>query len=326
MRFSREAQMSRLCKLVVMVALLCSVSPLPADENDKELRQQRQLAQKERQAQRTERNREISEARKMFSQQARMAKTQNQQRLKELDTEFELQQVELRAAHDIRTTEAEAEYQAKLSGMFLKPGFSFDRQAVERMQQEARSYADAVFALKKSAAEELHKARIASEERKNALLTDSDEALLGQAASLGLTRKYQPILATPIGEGLTDKEQKWNDRETREVEKLEAHNLKMLREYSNGERLRIWEIDVLKEDFKLDWDEKAELQALDGEQNLLSAMMMQPASGAQEEMQGMMSKIAEIGKQRKLITIKYRKIREHNRIRRRQQKKQILDG
>lgn len=317
--------MSRLFNLLVTAALLGTLTPVLAVE-DKELRQQRQLAQKERQAERSERTREISQARKIFREQASMAKTQNQQRLKELDTEFELEQVELRAAHDIRITEAEAEYQARLSGMFLKPGFSFDQQAMEQMQQEAKSYADAVFTLKKSSAEELHNARIVSAERKNALLTESDKALLGQAASLGLTRNYEPILATPLGDGLTGSEQRWNDKQTREVEKLEAHNRKMLREYTNGERLRTWEIAVLKEDFKLDWEEQAELHALDGEQNLLSAMMMQPSQGAQEEMQALMSKIAEIGKQRKLININYRKIREQNRIRRRQQKKQILDA
>lgn len=317
--------MSGLFNLLVMATLVCTLSPALADES-RELRQQRQLAQKERQAQRTERTREISHARKAFSEQARMAKTQNQQRLREIDSEFELQRVELRAEHDVKIVEAEADYQARLSGMFMKSGFSFDQQAMEQMQAEAKSYADALFALKRASAEELHRAQIAIEERKNTLLTNSDKALLSQAASLGLTRKYGPLLATPIGDALTASEQRWNDKETREVEKLEAHNLKMLREYRNGERLRTWEIAVIKEDFKLDWEEQAELHALDGEQNLLSAMMMQPAQGAQEEMQALMSKIAEIGKQRKLITIKYRKIREQNRIRRRQQKKQILDG
>lgn len=317
--------MPRIFHLFIAIPLLFALTPALADDS-KELRKQQQAAQKERQAEKKERSGEINDARKDFRELARAMKSDYQQQVKELSTEFELQRVDLRANHDIKITEAEAEFQKRQSDMLMKTGFNFDQQTIERIQAEGKAYADKLFALKRESAEELHGARIANEERKNELLTKRDQLLLAEAGSLGLTREYPPILATPIGDTLTRNEEKWNEREAKEVRKLQEHNGKILSEFRNGEKLRKWEIQVLNEDFKLTWDEKSELDALDSEQNFFSTLMMQPIQGGKTDPQAYMSKITEINKNKKLINIKYRKIREQNRIKRREEKKEILDG
>ena len=266
---------------------------------------------------RPHRSREINDARKDFRELARENKTDYQQQMKDLDTEFELQRVDLQANHDMKIAEAEAEYQKKLSDMLIKTGFSFDQQDIERMQAEGKAYADKLFALKRASAKEMHK---------NELLTKRDQLLLDEATSLGLSDEYAPILATPIGDSLTRSEKKWNEREVKEVHKLKEHNSKILSEFRNGEKLRKWEIEVLNEDFKLTWDEKSELEALDSEQNFFSALMIQPIQGGKTDPQAYMSKITEINKNKKLINIKYRKIRQQNRIKRREKKKEIIGG
>ena len=87
----------------------------------------------------------------------------------------------------------------------------------------------------------MHEALVVNEERKNALLTARDQRALDEAASLGLTDTYAPILATPIGDGLTKQEKRWNDREKKEVVKIEERNRRTLREFRNGAKLRKWE-------------------------------------------------------------------------------------
>lgn len=319
--------MPRTSYLLIAIPLMFALALAPALADDsKELRKQQQAAQKERQSEKKERGREINDARRDFRELAREMKTDYQQQIKELDMEFELQRVDLQANHDIKIAEAEAEYQKRLSDMLMKTGFSFDQQGIERMQTEGKAYADKLFSLKRESAKELHEAHIANEARKNELLTKRDQLLLDEAASLGLAKEYAPILATPIGDILTRSEEKWNEREAKQVIKLKKHNSKILREFRNGKNLRKWEIQVLNEDFKLTWDEKSELEALDSEQNLFSTLMMQPAQGGEADPQAFMSKIAEINKNKKLINIKYRKIRDQNRIKRRKAEKEILDG
>jgi hypothetical protein len=316
--------MPRIPHLLIAIPLLFALAPAMADDA-KELLKQQQAAHEERQAEKKERGTEVNDARKEFRELAREMKSDSQQQIKDLDTEFELQRVDLQASHDMKIAEAEAEFQKRQSDMLMQTGFNFDQQSIERMQAEGKAYADKLFALKRESAEEMHKARIANEERKNELLTKRDQLLLAEADSLGLTGEYRPILATPIGDALTRNEEKWNEREAKEVRKIQEHNSKMLSEFRNGEKLRKWEIQVLNEDFKLTWDEKAEQAALDSEQNLFSTLMMQPSQGDADP-QAFMSKIAEINKNKKLIDIKYRKIREQNRIKRREQKKEILGG
>jgi len=316
--------MSRILYLPLLALALALLADSAIATESKELRTQRQVAQKERQVQKNERNSEINEATRAFREYTRELKVDYQEQVKELDTDFELRRVDLKADHDVRIAGAEAEYQKKLSSLFMRPGGEFDEQAMERMQAEGKAFADEQFALRRQSAEEFHRERIVSEERKNALLTEADQMALDEASSLGLTRKYPPILATPIGDGLTEQEQRWNTREKKEVVKLEKRNRKTVGAFRNGGKLRKWEIEKLNEDFKLTWDEKAELHALDSQQLFYNAMFMQAAQGGKIDQQDFMAKLAEINEQKKLISIEYRKIRDQNRIKRRKEKKAIL--
>lgn len=308
---------------LLALALLSLLNPATADDS-KELRKQRQAAQKERQSQKSERSKEISEGTRDFREYVRDLKMDYQEQVKEVDTEFELQRVELKADHDARVAGAEAEYQKKLSSLFMRPGVEFNDQAIKQMQAEGKAFADELFALKKQSAEELHREQIAKEERENTLLSEADRMALDEASSLGLTGKYSPILATPIGDGLTKEEERWNERERKEVVKLEDRNKKTISKFRNGEKLRKWEIGNLNEDFKLTWDEKAELHALDSQQLFYNAMFMQAAQGGQVDQQKLMAEMAEINEKKKLIKIGYRKVRDKNRITRREEKKAIL--
>jgi len=311
--------------LALLLALSFTSNAVLADD-DKELRKQRQAAHKERSLQKKERSQEINDAKKAFKEYARELKKESKEAAKELDTEFKLRRVELEAEHDAKVAEAEAEYQKRLMGLFMTPGVKFDEQALARMQEEGKSYSDELFALQKQSAEALHQEQISNEQKKNELLTERDRQALAKASELGLTREYAPILAAPIGDGLTKREEKWNAKEQQEVVKLQERNRKMLREFRNGERLRSWEIQNLNADFKLTWDEKAELHALDSQQLFFNAVIMQAAAGGQIDQQGFMTKITEINKQKKLINIEYKKIRDQNRIKRRKEKKEITEG
>ncbi len=107
----------------------------------------------------------------------------------------------------------------------MRPGVEFDEQTIERRQAEGRAFADELF------------------------------------APLGRAKEYAPILATPIGDGLTKQEERWNEREKKEGVKLEERQRRTVSESRIGEKLRKWEIDKMDEDFKLIRDEKAELLA-----------------------------------------------------------------
>jgi len=206
----------------------------------------------------------------------------------------------------------------------MNPGVEFTDQTVQQMQAEAKSFADALFTLKRQSAEELQGELIANEERKNALLSEGDRMALEEAASLGLTVEYAPILASPIGDGLTRQEERWNDREKKEVVKLEKRNRKTLSEFRNGGKLRQWEIGNLNEDFKLTWYEKAELHALESERIFYHTLFMQAAQGEQVDRQKVMAQMTELNEKTRLINIEYRMIRDKNRITSREEKKAIL--
>ena len=292
----------------------------------KELRKQRQEAQRERQTQKNERNKANNEATRAFRDYVRDLKTQYQEQVKALDIEFELRRVELKADHDARVARAEAEYQKKLSSLFMTPGTEVKEQTIEQLQADGKKYADELFALRKRAAEELHRESIAKEERESVLLAERDQMAMQEAADLGLTQRYAPILATPLGDGFTKQEERWTEQEKKEVAKLEQRNSKLLGEFRNGESLRKWEIENLNEDFKLTWDEKAKLHELDSEQIFYNTMFMQVGAGQQFDQQEFMAKLAEINEQKKLIKIETRKTNDKNKIKRREQRKKILDA
>lgn len=164
---------------------------------------------------------------------------------------------------------------------------------------------------------------MAVEEQKHARLKEMDEKAIDQAASLGLTKEYPPILATPIGDELTRSEKQWNEREQKEVEKIRERNLQTVSEFMNGEKLREWERGNLDEDFKLTWDEKSELQKLETQQAFFNTLIMQSAQEEKVDQQHMMDQFAELAKDTKLIKIKYDQIRKTNEIKRREEKKKL---
>jgi hypothetical protein len=97
-----------------------------------------------------------------------------------------------------------------------------------------------------------------------------------------------------------------------------------LKEFRNGEKLRAWERKNLDEAFKLKWDEKEEGHKLNIEQTFYNSLLLQANQGAKINQQDIMAKFAEINKQNQLIKIKYRKVRQQNNIKRREEKKKIL--
>ncbi len=311
------------CPVLLALAFLAPPGFASAEDSP-ELRKQRQDAQRERQQQVLERNKEVNEANRAFREYTHDLKMEYREQERDLDTEFKLREVDLKADHAARVAAAEAEYQKKLMSLFMNPGAEITDQAVEQMQAEAKAFADALFELKRQAAEELHEAFIANEQSKHELLSERDELALEEAASLGLTRKYAPILATPIGDGLTAQEQRWNEKETRDVARLEERNSKALSEFRNGAKLREWEIENQNEDFRLLWEEKAKLQALDSQQGFYNVLFMQAAQGQQFDQQKFMAEMADSNEKKKLIGIEYKKIRDKNRITRREEQKAIL--
>jgi hypothetical protein len=293
-------------------------------EDAKELKKQRQEAQKNRQAAKKERARKINEATQVFREFTRDLKNEYQLTLKDLDTDFELTRVDLQAEKDANIATAEAEFQKKWSTLFLRPGGKMTAETLKDIEKEGKAYADELFRIKKEGAEALHKERMANEKKKHHLLDERDTKAREEAATLGLTKDFQPILATPIGGELTRKEEQWNQREKKEVVKLKERNLRTLKEFRNGEALRAWERNNLDEDFKLKWDEKEEVHKLNIEQTFYNTLLLQSSQGAEINQQDIMAKFAEINKQNQLIKIKYRKVRQQNNIIRREEKKKIL--
>ena len=292
-------------------------------KEDKALQQQRHTAQKERQEKRNQRNQEIADATKVFREMTRHLKNEYQAQLKDLDTEFELTQVGLQADRDAKIANAEAEYQKKWSSLFMRPGKQWTPEALKEVEKEAKAYSDELFRLKKEAAENAHNEKMAIEEQKHALLKERDKNAMDQAASLGLTKDYQPILATAIGDELTKSDNQWNEREQKEVEKIQERNLQTVSEFMIGEKLREWERRNMDEDFTLTWDEKSELQKLETQQTFFNTLLMQSAREEKVGQQQFMDQFAELGKETKLIKIKYNQIRKTNEIKRREEKKKL---
>lgn len=316
--------MKRILTLFLMAFMVLSYPGFASAADSKEVYKQRQDAQRERQQKKNERNRSLADATRAFRSYTQGLKMDYREQVRSLDTEFQLRRVELNAEHNARVASAEADYQKKLSSLFMNPEGELTDEHIQKMQADQKAYADVLFKLKKQSADELHAERIANQEKKNGLFDEMDKLALDEAKSLGLTDKYAPILAAPIGGELTRQEQQWNEREKKEVVRLEERNKKALSEFRNGTELRKWEIGNLNEDFKLTWEKKAKLHALESEQVFLNTLFMQAAQGKQLDQQKMMAKIAELNEKKRLIDIEYKKNRDKNRITRREERKAIL--
>ena len=280
--------------------------------------------QKERQLEKTERNQAIKDATREFRDFVRDLRIEYRDRITDLEAEFEQRRVELRAEYDAKIAAAEAERQKKVAELLTGPDTRLDEATIEGLRAQAQRFSDELFNLRKEAAEALHQARITKEMRQNEILTEQDRLALEKASSLGLTQEYSPILATSAGEALTEKEERWNERERQEVLRLEDRNAKLLNEYTTGEALRTWEIENLKEDFKLEWDEKTELHVLDSEQFFYDSLAAYAVPAGSFDQKKLASKITELTKRRKLIQIRFKEIRDRNRMERREEKTEIL--
>ena len=308
--------------LLVSVFLLAS-PPLSA-QSDRDLREQRTAAQKERQEAKRSRDQQLSDASREFRDHARQLELDYRERLRSLDTEFELKRVQLRADEQRSNVDAEAEYQRKFTGLMMRPDAQNANQRLEQMNKQAAQYAAERFAIKRKAADIAHAARIAHLTKQHALLKEMDQQLLETAQSLGLMKTYAPILASAIGGELTRQEEQWNQRERNEVEKISERHQRLLAKYRHGEALRNWERNNLEEDHRLHWSEQQELQELESQQALFNRMLLGNADSAQDP-QAFADQIAELNRQQQQIKIKYQQQRQENTIRRREERKRFTE-
>ena len=309
--------------LIISLAVTLPVgTSIAVDE--KTVKAKRQEAQKLRQQQKNERARDIRDASQSFRQTTRDLKKEYQERARDLDTDFKLQQVDMKAERNARIVEVEVEMQQKINQLFLNTSGSSDEAAVDQLKADMKSYSDQVFEIKKQAAIEQQAESIKNELAKHRLMDERDAAALDLASELGLRSQYEPILATPIGDGLSKEEESWNKREKKEVEKLYKSNQRLLGEFLYGKKLRQWEIDNKRVDFDLEWQKKSELHALNLEQTYYNSMLLQSSAESNFDQQAFNRRISELQKQNRLIHIKYKKIHDKNRIRRTEERRDIV--
>jgi len=295
--------------------------PALAQQSDKELRDQRNAAQKERREQKRDRDQALNDARRDFQEQARAVEQDYREKLRQVDVEFELRRVQLQAEHDANVAKAETEFQKRLSESLMSANAEPAEARMAKLESAMKSMSEEMFRIRKQAAERVHKERLAVERRKHALLKQQDEALLAKAEAMGLVRDPEPILAKPIGGELTRDEQRWNEGERKHVASVGDRNRKSLAKYRNGDKLRAFDLASQEEDFAIDWEEKAELQALQSERMLFSTMMM----GGQADAQALSARMAELGEKEKLVKIGYDQRRKEKAIERREARKKLAE-
>lgn len=311
--------------LLVMMLSLAAVLPIGTSiaVDDKSVKTERREAQKLRQQQKNERNREIQDASRLFREFTRDLKKEYQESARDLDVNFKLQQVDMRAERNAKIAEREAEMQQKITQLFLNSAESSDA-ALDQLKADMKSYSDQLFEIKKQAAIEEHGEYTKNELEKHRLMDERDETALDQAGDLGLRGNYEPILAKPIGDGLTKQEENWNARENKEVEKLFKSNQRLLGEFLYGKKLRAWELDNKRADFELEWQKKSELNTLNLEQSYFNSLFMQSSADGEFDQKAFNERMSEFQKQNRLINIKYKKIRDKNRILRTEQRREIV--
>jgi hypothetical protein len=230
----------------------------------------------------------------------------------------------MRAERNAKIAETEVEMHQKTTQLFLNPGESNDDAALDQLKADMKSYSDQLFEIKKQAAIEEHSEKMNNELEKHRLMDERDAAALDMASDLGLRAKYEPILAKPIGDGLTKQEENWNTREKKEVEKLFKNNQRLLGEFLYGKTLRGSELDNKREDFDLEWQKKSELHTLNLEQSYFNALFLQSSTDGEFDQKAFNERMSEFQKQNRLINIKYKKIHDKNRIKRTEQRRDIV--
>lgn len=305
-----------------------AVSTAAGAADDKAIKAERSEAQKQRQQQKNERNKQNQAALSEFRAYARELKKEYQEKVRDLDTEYRLQRVGLKAERDGKIADVEAEMQQNISQLYLNPQQGDSQASIEKLKQDMKQHADKVFEIKKQAALDEHEEEMANELRKHEAMTERDEKARAKAESLGLLTKPKPILAKAIGGTLTDQEQRWNEREQKEVERLYESNKRQFGEFGYGAELREFDMKNKREDFKLHWQKKSELHANNSEQTYLNPLFAGAAADsgadAQARQQEMMKQMSEISKKNRHTNIKYSKIDAENRIKRGDARRKIL--
>jgi len=312
-----------LVAIMLSLAIMLPSSPVYSAADDKEIKAQRREAQKQRQLEKNERNKNNNEAIKEFRIFVRILKKEYQEKARDMDIEFKLRRVELNAQRSIEMAEAEAELQQSLSQMMLNIQNLNTQEAIDKFKTDMKAHSDKSFEIKKQAALEEHKELIKNENKKSRLMSERDQLIMDEAKTLGLQSKHKPILAQPLGDGLTTSENRWNERELKEVNKIYANNQRQLGEFIWGSKLRKFKIENRQEDFDLKWQKQSELNALSSEQSFFSLLMPMTEGNTQDNQQEMIKRMTEAAKQNKLINIKFKKFRDQNNIKRREQERKI---
>lgn len=315
----------RLLTLLALVSAITITTAMPQAivlaADDKAIKAERREAQKQRQQQKRERSNNNNAAIKQVRNLASELKREYQQRIRDLDTDYQLQKEELRAERQTKIAQAEAEMQQNISQLLLSPAKD-ENDSLEKLKADIKAHADKVFVIRQQADSDQHKEFIANENRKHQLLLERDNKVLTKAKQLGLMEKYPRILAKPLGDGLTKQEQRWNDNEQKNVDRLYKNNQRQLGEFIYGEKLREWEINNKREDFEMEQRKKKELHEIKSEQNYLNALMFSPQKGEQAA-QEISKQLTEISKKVRVTNIKYDKEKRQKQIKRKQQRRKI---
>jgi hypothetical protein len=214
--------------------------------------------------------------------------------------------------------------QQSISQLMLDPNKAGKKESVEKLRADMKVYADKVYEIKKQAAQDEHNEAMENENNKHKRMSERDQKAMDKAKALGLLKKHTPILAQPIGGELTRQEERWNEREKIEVEKLYKSNQRQLAEFTNGAKLREWEMGNKREDFKLKWQKKNELHAINSEQSFFNSMFFTPDGNSPAKQQDMSKRMADISKRNRMINIKYKKISDQSRIKRSEERRKII--
>ena len=307
-----------------LLAISITIHPtFIAYADDRALQAERREAQKQRQQHKNERSREHRDALREFRNFANDLRQQYNERARELDTEYRLQKEELRADRQLKIADVDAELQKNISGLFLNPAAS-EQASMEKIKAEMKAYSDKAFAIKQEAARLEHEEYIHNEQRKHELLSERDDRVMGRAEELGLLSQPEPILASPLGGALTENEERWNEREHKEVQRLSDSNQRYLGEYLYGKELRSWQIENEREDFRLKTEKEEALHALNSEQTWLNSLMFSPNNAGANSTEDMAARLAEISRKSRKININYNKEGRQLSVLRREQRREIM--
>lgn len=304
---------------LLVLATVVFQAPVEATD-DKALKAERRAAQKDRQEQKRERtqlNREILQDFREFTKEL---KADYRERARDLDVSFRLQKEELNASRRIKISAVEAEMQQNIMQLFLNQN-SNEQMSLEKLKTNMQAYSDKVFAIKQQSADEEHEEFIQNEQQKHKLFTEQDQLAIKKARELGLLDKPKPILASAIGGELTKQEQRWNDREKKDTERMFESNQRYVKEFNYGKELREWEIANKREDHRLKQEKNKKLHTLNTEQTWINNMMFSPQTN--EEREDFAAKIAELRQKTQEINIEYDKNKRKKSIERKEQLRKI---